>query len=45
MKTQPQIRDLRIGARVTEKEFKAIAKAAKQSKTTVAEYIRLAILG
>jgi uncharacterized protein (DUF1778 family) len=45
MKAQPQTKDMRISARVTEKEFKAITKVAKQSKTTIAEYIRLSILG
>jgi uncharacterized protein YnzC (UPF0291/DUF896 family) len=40
MKAQKQSRDLRIGARVNEKEFNKIAKLAKQHKLTVAEYVR-----
>ncbi len=45
MKAQPALRDLRISARVNEKEYNKIAKAAKQQKTSIAEFIRLAILG
>jgi uncharacterized protein (DUF1778 family) len=46
MKTQePQVRDYRISARLTEKEMKAVTKAAKQTGTNIAEYIRLCVFG
>jgi uncharacterized protein (DUF1778 family) len=46
MKAQePQPRTQRVSARLTEKEMKSITKAAKQSKTTIAEYVRLCVFG
>jgi hypothetical protein len=44
MKAQPQTKDMRIGARVTEKEYNKITKLAKQHKLTVAEYVRQSAL-
>jgi uncharacterized protein (DUF1778 family) len=46
MKAQQQeIREHRISARLTSKEMKQLQKAAKQSKITVADYVRLCIFG
>jgi uncharacterized protein (DUF1778 family) len=41
MKAQQQeMREHRISARLTAKEMKAVTKAAKQEKLTIADYIR-----
>ena len=41
MKAQQQpVRNHRISARLTEKEMKALTRAAKQSKMTIADYVR-----
>jgi uncharacterized protein (DUF1778 family) len=45
MKTQQQSRDMRVSARVTEKEYNKLTKLAKQHKTSVADYMRQALLG
>jgi uncharacterized protein (DUF1778 family) len=46
MKAQePQARTQRVSARLTEKEMKAVTKAAKQTGTTIAEYVRLCVFG
>jgi len=43
MKAQP-VRELRISARVNEKEYNKVARLAKQHKLTVAEYVRQSAL-
>ena len=43
MKAQ-QVREMRISARVNEKEYNKVARLAKQHKLTVAEYVRQSAL-
>ena len=44
MKAQQQTKDIKITARVTERQYNKIVKLAKQHKVTVAEYIRQSAL-
>ena len=44
MKTTPTPLVHKVSARLTEKQFKAVQKAAKANKMNVAEYIRACVL-
>lgn len=44
MTTSNQVFTKKVSARLTEKQYKAVAKNAKASKMTIADYIRACVL-